>query len=1495
MPIFNKDTRTEYHLITCNHPIMIDMGMSSFTLPEFLQWWNYKNSKGKFVNQIPFEPNASAYGISTLLGISQDYVGYDINAWRFEDYNLGGYQKYSILNGNPQGISQWEYYNNNPDANDEDKVNYTFSSLGLERFIDKTFNRITRELEDDDRLESSYVTDLIAMNDYYNILGFDVDPEGHACKKLVQDIRRSKNSGYISWENKVRYFIDFDRYDNEVVGNCEREETFTFKLYLYDSKRPTKRTKSQAFPEINIAAPALGPDGVNNKGKTDGDSDAVVDDSPRNKVGGKLKTSYRAYDGQFAAGSEQIYGIVYSDVIPGTTFSDDMVDWAENMDIEEQFKDPQNNQLIVPGTGWIIPIDMQNGNPFQWAPNYANPRGCREGDKTKVKLRAFNMNSAEFKKGDTVVLSDRYSLWFIDPLASGGPAAGAPRKTPRGWQFTYHLTNEPHFFRFADAWVENEDNYDKSVYKNPKVFHDEAEESLAKKYRRTGLSQNDWEDYLKGLTNEEKSAGTAWPGYAQLTSWDYMCSAFAGQRSNSDGNALVLTASNLDHKGDDMTEIFNDYGTIGRARFTAPFFGCVFPDGYDLTASGNKYERYNGFPYAQDENGQPVIENGKRVYSGSGWKPNSFDLPNDDSFFNQSALDYFRNENQLGFRAYSGIFDPYRDFNNNSTNISPKYFFVNPSTPPDLPDDGVGPPAPSPAQTEPHCNMFSDTRAMKHLPADIGVNGSFAAQYGGPILSLNKVQEYITTPDTGVWSDKDKLVESFHDFWLDSGSFQWLWNTIDYAEKSGVNDPDNSLLDLKPNNISRVEFRPARDIHFAQFDPPQNGTLPHPALDLANQGFQYYTEVSNVNNIGGIIGASNYGGSSELWSANTRNRLKANDAQEQDEGLIIDRVSDTDTVMPFAYGPYSDGSQEWDSLTTNWQCPYSNLYGSNTPNNAFYGSSVNSKSRGAFSVIGAMCTATMTQGLNINADCFIGQPMWFLSNVFYASWGGRGRIYHSPNSTALYLKIYESWPRDQTIYDSRFYAVHHFNDGNRLPIFPGLSPNSKKRPWEKGYEYGDYEIFEGSGYRMDYFSKSRYISSLDVEYNLNGTPVKSGIPIRVNQTITNVDHRVPSILDIDFNDNKQPNPLRIGTLDEYDGTTGSSPVFKEGVQITSSTEFPSNYALGDGYYYQLKNYLNESDEGYAQEEERIKNLKRYTPLLPMSMWNVDGSRRGRLLPWTYTKTVIVPDDPKIIDFSKVKPEYKAHEIRAMELGSIIVAASGEGYEVNDEFIVNGGSGSGARYKVTEVGPVGNPTAFDRITETVTVLDQTYNQVAVGEGYLQTDFISGEASGITNATTSPLRLVPAVGTNRSFRGYIIFGKTYKSIGHDFKPRIATAEKEPQRVSAPDNVLTQTGSITWRDTMDVEIIPIGTQPVALGDGTAFIAAPGLDNVHPQIGMQQTTMLIDLDQNAGANSNVKTGDYDLFFLCVSDATHQWIEAQGPGAPVALENYINMEIAPF
>lgn len=97
------------------------------------------------------------------------------------------------------------------------------------------------------------------------------------------------------------------------------------------------------------------------------------------------------------------------------------------------------------------------------------------------------------------------------------------------------------------------------------------------------------------------------------------------------------------------------------------------------------------------------------------------------------------------------------------------------------------------------------------------------------------------------------------------------------------------------------------------------------------------------------------------------------------------------------------------------------------------------------------------------------------------------------------------------------------------------------------------------------------------------------------------------------------------------------------------------------------------------------------------------------------------------------------------------------------------------------------------------------------------------------------------------------------------------------------------------MDVEIIPIGTQPVALGDGTAFIAAPGLDNVHPQIGMQQTTMLIDLDQNAGANSNVKTGDYDLFFLCVSDATHQWIEAQGPGAPVALENYINMEIAPF
>ena len=116
---------------------------------------------------------------------------------------------------------------------------------------------------------------------------------------------------------------------------------------------------------------------------------------------------------------------------------------------------------------------------------------------------------------------------------------------------------------------------------------------------RQPLVKQDMPPYFNSLSFEEKDAGTSWEGYAQLTSWDFMAPPFGGLREKKGniplGNALVLTASRVGHDGNvsDFNEIYNSYGTPGRGRITAPFFGCAFPDGY---LAEEKYSLYNGVP-----------------------------------------------------------------------------------------------------------------------------------------------------------------------------------------------------------------------------------------------------------------------------------------------------------------------------------------------------------------------------------------------------------------------------------------------------------------------------------------------------------------------------------------------------------------------------------------------------------------------------------------------------------------------------------------------------------------------------------------------------------------------------------------------------------------------------------------------------------------------------------------------------------------------------------
>jgi len=1643
MSIYNKQKRTEYHLITCNHPFMIDAGMSSFTIPQLVEWWNFR-AGGVYVNRKYFPERD--FGLPELIDPTPRTSGaYIFNAWRFEDYNRGNYKKYSALTtlenlriyglGNEGRPSAWEYYNKNPDANEQDKQSYSFDNIDLNSYTDLKFDRISKSLvqfPEMVRQESTTIFEdfatlpnsLVTMNDFYNFNGYTNSVKDIAAKKFLQDIRGSKDAGYVSWSGTVPLFL------NAFEGGqkCISEENFIYKLYLYNKTKPLNSTKSQVFPAISLATHAIGPDGTNQKGKVDGDSVAITDDAPNKKVGGQLKTSYRSYDGTFSAGSEQIYGIVVSDSIPAVTFSEDMVEWAEGMDIEEHFRDA-NDQHLCPSSGLAITIDMQNANPFQWSPNYANPRGCRGTNKEKVTVNVFNMSTREFTKGETVLLTDRYSLWFIDPIASGAPDPIPLKKTVGKWQFTYHITNQNFFFRFADPTAEAYNNYNQIENKgddaegtpnipgllneesdwgrelNPKVTNAlEAEEALARKYLAARNKDTYNAKYGAAVTDSdlfaEKDAGKAWKGYAQVTSWDYMGTPICGLREAPDGsnngNALVLTHADKNHKGDDLAE-FNNNGVLGVGRFTAPFFGCAFPDGY---RGESKYLALN----------QAVKIDGD--FTGRGFYVSGHNIDQNQAFFNQDRYGQDLFEDQ----ALTGLLDPNATFNNISTNIAPYYFF-------ELLNDEET------LNSEPHCNIFSSEENLYHLPADIGVNGSFNAEYGGPILSLNKVQEYITPPQSDKWNDPDEVHNRFYDFWHDPASFQWLYNIVDSGTKELTYDVNNSTFDIRPSNPNKIEFRPLTDSVFAQFDPPQididgkiagsdppSGSatisVPYPAKHLNGQGFNTYGSYGSYwgGSAVGSIGKSNWGGNTSLWGKKTKTRLLVNDATfpslflnnddnsasieaGSKDGLIadlqlktvdvitdgplkdnpqiaeakavlsnavdVDFPKDGETpgrLMPFIYNPYyfsARGLKEWSKLNEGaWYQDLDTIHPSPTPDNQ-YDARPNNKSRGGYGVIGAVCTTEMEAGVQIQTSNFLGKSHSYRGNVFYPSWGSRqDLLYNDPNTTALFVKIYEAWPRDQTIYDTRFFAVHHFNDGNKLEkqtIYNhSLAEFSYIRPWVLGYKLGEDITYgekdsdgnllvpdENPNYQFPYNSGTKTVSEIDTQpLEEKGDTYEvlknSGVPIISDKAITNVDHRIPSIfsnsqVDLFIKDDGLLNrgSFAIDSLFNYESEAKQKrpiSIYGEGAYVTETDEFGDktdvikcNYVIENETVKWLPEYLLDKygeQEGF-EAEAYLERYSKYTPLVPTSLWNIDPNRRARLLPWIYRKHDIglghkrlgFMYDPEFIKFKDddgndlITPEHTIHDIVESQIRNVIVAESGAGYKIGNVFGVTGGTGSEVQMRVSATGEDGSVAGFEWIRQEEIILGNNVSRPLCGYGFLPEDFLPGETSGITPQTTSKLSITPIGNTNTSFKGYFVAGWTNYEEFIDRKPQIVTEFKEPYRVSAPNNKNGESGSVAWRDNQDVQIIPLGAQPLVLGDGTVFSATPGgQNNIDYVVGTNTASINLNYDSSI-SNPNVlrkANPEFDLFFHFHGDISHQWIESASD-QPYAFENLVRMELYPF
>ena len=102
----------------------------------------------------------------------------------------------------------------------------------------------------------------------------------------------------------------------------------------------------------------------------------------------EMKLSYNPYLDKWESGTTSIVAKVVTPV--ARAVYNPAITVLENADIAANLADGSEELHFAPSSGLAMPVQMQNGNPFQYAPNYAKTADCRAEDKTKQKVTCFN-------------------------------------------------------------------------------------------------------------------------------------------------------------------------------------------------------------------------------------------------------------------------------------------------------------------------------------------------------------------------------------------------------------------------------------------------------------------------------------------------------------------------------------------------------------------------------------------------------------------------------------------------------------------------------------------------------------------------------------------------------------------------------------------------------------------------------------------------------------------------------------------------------------------------------------------------------------------------------------------------------------------------------------------------------------------------------------------------------------------------------------------------
>jgi|GEM_PF-5622024 len=860
---------------------------------------------------------------------------------------------------------------------------------------------------------------------------------------------------------------------------CPKTEWVTFRLNLFDAP-PKRAPKAEGvLKSLNTAQIKTDPTGRKYLSREDGDSTTPDENNPSHKTVAPVKLSYNPYLNKWESGTTSVLAKIATPV--ARAVFNPTISVLDDADIAQILYDKSEELHFAASSGLAMPIQMQNGNPFQWAPGYAENKDCRLEEKTKQKLTVFNFNPKKsFQVDDMVLLSQIDGIWHIVPLGEDQDQEEVVEPSFAGqWEFTYLATTEDFF-----QTVKQNNQYIKLDPRTAeKVAHSQYYQLVNKKNRGIDYPDSDFDmrPWGTGITpnaqyeNLETFAG----GHIQFSSFDFMDNNIFGRRNF---NALGTTLANEDAKG--RTIPFNSEETIDNPRHSI-YFGCLFPDGYDEDyvagyATGVKnfnITYHNSGALIANERLPGLLNLGSEFFGGVGANTDNINIdPFQEEQFRDSVGEVLYYPERHDYRAPTS--DPIDSDNLTGTPWTGREVLT------------FGP------------SMFYQyneelDRKLEHLPADIALNASPENPDGAPLYNLNRLNDFYNQASVSDWDFRTKIRDAFR-------QSTWLVKTSGVLVDSGNYNPADSALGIKPNKPGNIQFRPLKMELYNSY----NTEYKKDDVEYSSQG----------NAVGFDIQDDRFG--EKFWSCDAAVQMASQTPPHADgfgeasydrykrlnydthPEIYINEFEENGTSRQLrprlAFNKYVERNKPyyrrherhyWDEDHHQWMGDFIDA-------------------SAAYGIIGATTTVTVNDKIIFTTDQRFGMKSWMtyrfvgsnnLANDFnrrpvstqYPSWGGENLKWDDHNTTTLAVTVYHHWPREQTIYDPRFFAVHHFNP---RPDLEGYYTSSI--PVE-----GDEPIRQGSPWPFTETAVFQNTDGTQIDFTYHTDPTNVGIrePSRIVQ------------------------------------------------------------------------------------------------------------------------------------------------------------------------------------------------------------------------------------------------------------------------------------------------------------------------------------------------------------------------------------------------------------